>query len=97
MGLLANRAEKLIARSKLSPVEKKTLIQTFLVYSYDAENAASEILRRANKCGDGDGDEDDEDDEDMPLEEALRGLKHDWYRVLELCTLDKTTTTSTRN
>ncbi|KAM3512236.1 hypothetical protein MY11210_004154 [Beauveria gryllotalpidicola] len=34
-------------------------------------NAAREILRRVDQYG-------------VPLEEALRGVKHDWYRILEL-------------
>ena len=72
MSLLADRAKTIIASSKLSPVEKSILVQTFLIASCDAETAAREILRRVEQDG-------------VPLEEALRGLKHDWYRILELC------------
>ncbi|TQV91892.1 serine/threonine protein kinase [Cordyceps javanica] len=71
MGALADRAKSIIASSKLSPVEKNIVSQTFLVASCNPENAAREILRRV-------------EDDSVPLEEALRGLKHDWYRVLEL-------------
>ncbi|KAJ6784054.1 hypothetical protein PWT90_00341 [Aphanocladium album] len=71
MGLLADRAKTIIASSKISPVEKNILTQTFLTASCDAETAAREILDRVAQDG-------------VPQEEALRGLKHDWYRVLEL-------------
>lgn len=74
MGELADRATTVITSSRLSPVEKNILIQTFLVTSCDGDVAAREILRRVGG-----------DDGHVPLEEALRGLKHDWYRVLELC------------
>lgn len=72
MSLLADRAKAIIASSKLSPVEKNIIIQTFLIASHDAEIAAREIIQRVEQDG-------------APLEEALRGLKHDWYRILELC------------
>ncbi len=72
MGLLADKAKTTIASSKLSPVEKNILVQTFLIASHDADTAAREILCRVDQAG-------------VPLEEALRGLKHDWYRILELC------------
>lgn len=64
-------AEGLIRRSKLSPVEKNFLIYQFLGNSYDPDFAAREIIHRV-------------DHGQLPAEEALRGLKHDWYRVLEL-------------
>lgn len=73
MGLLVDRATEIIASSKLSPVEKNILTQTFLEASCDVQNAAREILRRVDQY-------------EVPLEEALRGLKHDWYRILELRT-----------
>lgn len=69
--LAADRAKAIIASSKLSPVEKHIIVQTFLIASYDAEIAAREIIQRVEQDG-------------VPLEEALRGLKHDWYRILEL-------------
>ncbi|KAM3530281.1 hypothetical protein NHJ13051_001500 [Beauveria bassiana] len=70
MGLQVDTANDLIASSELSPVEKNILTQTSFEVSCDVHVATREILRRVDKYG-------------VPLEEALRGLKHDWYRNSE--------------